>query len=115
MKRSSSLWIGLGVLVLLSPLGIILPARYNSGSAWGEWSTKQMKNMIGYVPAGMTQSSDKWKAPLPDYARKNTEGASLRKQGLEYIMSGILGVIVIVGLTAIVGTVVARRDKTDTS
>lgn len=115
MTTSTKLWVGLGVLVLLSPLGIILPAKFSSGSAWGEWSTQEMKKLVGYVPAGMSKLSDQWKAPLPDYATKGQQNAPLRKQSSDYMLSGILGVAVIVGVTVVVGKVIARRENPNSS
>ena len=37
------LWVRIGILILLSPLGIILPDIFKSGGAWGEWGQKGLK------------------------------------------------------------------------
>jgi hypothetical protein len=39
MKGMKRLWCGLLVLILISPLGLILPGVFKSGAAWGEWGT----------------------------------------------------------------------------
>jgi len=85
------IWIGLGALALLSPLGLILPEKFKAGDAWGEWGTDTMKEMLGYVPAGLARLSELWKAPLPDYG-PGTEGASMAAQSGWYIFSGFIGI-----------------------
>ena len=52
----------LGVLVVLAPLGLLA-----QGTAYGEWSTDDIQQMLGYIPAGLNQLSSLWNAPLPDY------------------------------------------------
>lgn len=111
MKKHKKLWIGLVILILLSPLGIILPAYFNAGSAWGEWSPSELGRRIGYVPDGMHKQSEQWKAPLPDYAFKDQEAAPVRSLSLSYILSAALGVGVILVITILLGKVIAKREK----
>ena len=85
------LWIGIGALALLSPLGLILPEKFKAGDAWGEWGTDSIKVMLGYVPSGLERLSELWKAPLPDYG-PGAEGASMVAQSGWYILSGFLGI-----------------------
>lgn len=115
MKTSTKLWIGIVAMIFLSPLGLILPAKFNAGSAWGEWSAEEIRKLVGYVPAGMSRLGERWKAPLPDYAFKGQESASLHSLSLSYIASAILGVAIVVGVTILVGKVVARREKSNAS
>jgi len=115
VKNHKKLWIGLGVLILLSPLGIILPAHYNAGSSWGEWSPSELGRRVGYIPAGMQKQSNLWKAPLPDYALKGHEAAPVHSLSLSYLFSGVMGVGVIIFITILLGKVVAQRDKPDAS
>ncbi len=84
------LWIGIGIMALLSPIGIILPEKFKAGDAWGEWGTDTMKQMLGYVPAGLGKLSGLWNAPLPDYGFG--EGSAPAVQYIGYIVSGLLGV-----------------------
>ena len=115
MKTSRKLWIGIAVLIVLSPLGLILPAIFNSGSAWGEWSKEEVREQVGYVPSGMEKSADKWKAPLPDYALKGQDEAPMRSLGLSYILSALVGVAAVAGIAIVIGKVLARREKSDSA
>ncbi|MBI5696880.1 MAG: cobalamin biosynthesis protein [Nitrospirae bacterium] len=94
------LWIGLGIMALLTPLGIYLPEKFGAGDAWGEWGTDTLKEMLGYVPAGLEKLSRLWSAPLPDYTT-GAEGASTAVQYVTYIASGLIG-IAIAGLVFLV-------------
>ncbi len=85
------LWIGIVILALLSHLGLILPRIFKAGGAWGEWGTDSIKQMLGFVPAGLARLAGIWKAPLPDYGA-GAGGASMTSQAVWYIASGLLGV-----------------------
>jgi hypothetical protein len=115
MKTSKKLWIGLIALVLLSPVGILLPARLGAGSAWGEWSTGEVQKIAGYVPAGMGRLDGVWKAPMPDYAAPGREDARLPMLSLWYIASGVLGGGAVAGATMLLGRMIAKREGTDAS
>ncbi len=115
MKATTKLWIGLAALVVLSPLGLILPAKLGAGSAWGEWSGEEIQKMVGYLPSGMARLADLWKAPMPDYAFKGQEGAPVRALSFSYIVSGLLGGIVVGGLAILLGKALARRERSDAS
>ena len=54
--------LGLVVLALLSPVGVILPDMFKAGSAWGEWGPDEIQKMVGFVPQGMQKVADMWKA-----------------------------------------------------
>jgi len=114
MKPVTKLWIGIGILILLSPLGLILPARFGAGSAWGEWSSKELHKLVGYAPPGMSKLEGFWKAPMPDYAFKGQANAPLHTQSISYILSAALGVIVVAALAILIGKVLARREDSDT-
>ena len=104
MKLTTKLWIALGVLILLSPLGLMLPDHFKAGSAWGEWGSDQIQGMVGYVPRGLARLGELWKAPMPDYAFKGWEQKGLRHLSFAYIVSAILGV----ALVALAAWVIAR-------
>lgn len=53
MKTVTKLWIGLGILAVVSPLGLILPEYFKAGDAWGEWGTDTIKDLVGYTPVGL--------------------------------------------------------------
>jgi len=79
MKIISKLWIFIGVLIALSPLGLLLPEHFKAGSAWGEWGTDEMQELVGYIPKGLERLSSIWSAPIPDYAFKGWEEKSYVK------------------------------------
>lgn len=107
------LWIGLAALIVLSPLGLIIPARFGAGSAWGEWSADELDKMVGYAPDGMSGIADLWHAPMPDYALKGQESAPLQTLSLSYVLSAAVGVAVVVTLTLLLGRMLARREDKD--
>lgn len=109
MKLSTKLWIGLAILILLSPLGIIIPALFGAGGAWGEWSVTEIKELIGYAPQGMAQLSNLWNPPMPDYAPLGAEGKGLGHLSLAYLVSAIVGVLVIVLLALLIGKLLSRK------
>lgn len=90
-KFQKRLWIGLLMMALLTPLGILLPEKFKAEGAWGEWGTDQLEKLIGYVPEGLKKLADLWRAPLPDYQVGNN-GSSITIQVLSYIVSGLIGV-----------------------
>ena len=111
MKITTKLWIGLGVLILLSPLGLLLPEHFKTGAAWGEWSIDEIKKLVGYVPKGLEKLAPLWDAPLSDYAFKGWEGKGLSHLSLAYIISAGVGIAVTVGASLLVGKLLAKRGK----
>ena len=107
--------LGLLVLAVLSPLGLILPAKLGAGTAWGEWSAAELKGLVGYVPEGVERLGGLWQAPLPDYAMRGQEKAPLRVLSLSYILSALLGGAAVVGLALLIVRSLARREPPDAS
>jgi cobalt/nickel transport system permease protein len=101
------LWSGLGVLTCLTPLGVILPAAFNSESAWGEWSPGKISQMVGYLPVEMGKLAGIWKAPLLDYTLPGIESAGLLLQGTAYVLSAVMGI----GITVLCLKLWARQVK----
>jgi cobalt/nickel transport protein len=93
-KLQWKLWIGLVILALLTPLGVLLPMQFQAGEAWGEWSTDGLAKLIGYVPEQLKRLSSLWTAPLPDYGF-GSEPASLTVQIISYLISGLLGMLAV--------------------
>jgi cobalt/nickel transport protein len=89
-KLQKKILIILLLLCLLTPVGILLPLFFNAGDAWGEWSARTVKDLIGYIPQGLAKYSDVWKGPLTDYS-VNSHDTSVVHQSGYYIVSGILG------------------------
>lgn len=90
-------WIALGLLLLLSPLGLLAP-----GVAWGEWGASDLKEMLGFVPRGLAGLGEVWRAPAADYA------VSGLPAGAGYVLSGLLGVAAVVGATWLLGRWLGR-------
>lgn len=112
MKITTKLWIGMAVLAVLSPLGLILPEYFKAGSAWGEWGADEIQALVGYIPNGLAKLSTLWKAPIPDYAFKGWEEKSLPHLSFAYIISAIAGIAVCAVLVWFVGkTLVKNGDQ----
>jgi len=80
------LWIGLALLVIATPLGLLAP-----GTAWGEWGAEELTRLgLGAVPAGLEKLSNLWGAPMAGY-----DVPTLGNANLGYVLSALLGVVVI--------------------
>lgn len=90
-RFQKKIWLGLLGMALLSPLGLLLPARFGAGDAWGEWGPDALEEFLGYVPAGLRKYADLWPAPIPDY-HLGGEQTSLSLQLASYIASGLVGI-----------------------
>jgi cobalt/nickel transport system permease protein len=81
----------LAAMLILVPLGVLLPSWAGSGTAWGEWSageTARRANLT-QVPPGMSRNADSWNAPVSDYAfRKPVEPLD---QSTQYMGAALLG------------------------
>lgn len=111
-----ALWGVLGVLLVLTPLGL-----FAAGTAWGEWapsdfSTPSARRDIAAAslqqapperaPAGLERLARVWTAPLPDYAPP-----FLRSPAVGYVLSAMLGTgLVILAMTGI-ATLVRLRQR----
>jgi len=109
-KARKKLWVGLIVLAFLSPLGIILPEKFQCGDAWGEWSVDTLQQILGYVPAGLKKYAEIWHAPIPDYNFWG-DGAAMGQQIIAYIISGILGILMTGSIVYILAKVISLREK----
>ncbi len=104
------LWIGLLLMALLTPLGILLPERFNAEGAWGEWGIDKLEKLLGFVPEGLKKLADIWKAPILDY-NFGGEGASNTVQVISYIASGFLGIGVCILIMLIISRFIAKHGK----
>ena len=101
-KLVRNLAIGLGLLIILAPLGPLAV-----GETFGEWSVEEVQEKLGFVPPGLEQLSSLWSAPLPDYAFPGG-GQSMTVSAAAYIISAVLGVLICGGLLYFVGKRVAQ-------
>jgi hypothetical protein len=111
MKLITKLWIGIGVLIILCPLGLIIPGYFKASGAWGEWEADELEKLVGYVPKGFKKLSSLWKAPMPNYAFKGWQEKGLRHLSFAYVLSALLGIIVVVAAVLIIGKMLTRKDK----
>jgi cobalt/nickel transport protein len=109
-KFEKKLWLGLFVMALLSPLGIILPERFGAEDAWGEWGLVALEKLLGYVPEGLKKTADIWAAPVPDY-NFGGETALLSTKMLSYIVSGIIGIILASLVIIIISKLLFKNEK----
>lgn len=110
MRIISRLWIFIGVLIVLSPLGLLLPDHFKAGSAWGEWGADEMRELVGYIPKGLEKLSSLWSAPIPDYSFKGWEEKPLLNLSLAYIFSAVAGILICVGVVFILGKFLSRKE-----
>ena len=90
------LWIGLALLLVLTPLGILA-----TGTAWGEWSARDFSNPQARAkiaaasqntappiqpPRGLERLASLWTAPFPQYAP-----AFVRRPAVGYALSAMFG------------------------
>jgi len=111
MSQYRYTWIALGLLALLSPLGLIVPDHFKAGSAWGEWGAEEMTSLVGYVPNGLSRLSAFWNAPMPDYAFHGWESKDLAHLSVAYIVSALLGIVVIALVFALLGRFITKGDS----
>jgi cobalt/nickel transport protein len=109
MKITTKLWIGLAVLVVLSPLGLIIPDHFKAGSAWGEWGAEEMQKLVGYVPRGLEKLASLWNAPMPDYAFKGWEEKGLSQLSLAYVISAIVGILFVVLAVLLISKLLVKK------
>jgi len=95
------LWAGIGVLILLTPLGALAP-----GTAWGEWGSGQLRAAIGYAPANLERLGGLWKSAMPGYATPGISNALLG-----YLIAAVVGTALTVGAALAVGVLLARRGE----
>jgi hypothetical protein len=109
-KFQKKLWIGLLIMALLTPLGILLPQRFNAEGAWGEWGTDKLEKLLGFLPEGLKKLTHIWKAPVLGY-NFGGEGASKTLQVISYIASGFLGIGVCVLIVFIISRFISKHGK----
>jgi hypothetical protein len=103
-KLVRNLVIGLALLIILAPLGLLAV-----GETFGEWGSEELEEKLGFVPPGLEERSALWSAPLPDYAFPGGENSeSMSVSVIAYILSAVVGVVVCGGLLYFVGKRVAK-------
>lgn len=110
MKEYRPLWVALGAMALLSPVGLYLPRLFRAGAAWGEWSLAELAATLGYLPAGMRTIGRFWRAPLSGYALPRQADAPLAGLSLSYVLSALLGIGLCAGGAYLLARRLTKRD-----
>ncbi|NEG97011.1 cobalt transporter CbiM [Bifidobacterium sp. SMB2] len=98
-------WIGLGALTVISPIGLLA-----TGTAYGEWGAEEFKAATGlaYVPDRIANGFS-WNALLPDYSM----------QGLPdwagYILCAVIGIAVMTIVFRLLGAAVGGANGKKTA
>jgi uncharacterized membrane protein YeaQ/YmgE (transglycosylase-associated protein family) len=108
-SRYGKLWIGIGILILLAPIGLILPELFKASGAWGEWGADEIKDIAGYLPEGLKRISGLWSAPIPDYAFTGWDKGV--KSYIAYIVSGVIGAVIAVAVSYLLGKFLKRGNN----
>lgn len=109
------LWIGLAVLMIGTPLGLLA-----AGTAWGEWGAEHFATDAGRAeiaaasggvapaaaPVGLQRLSSLWTAPLSGYAP-----SFMQSESFGYIMSALLGVGLIILVVLVVSWFLSGRKQ----
>jgi cobalt/nickel transport protein len=102
------LMIGLVILVILVPLGFIVPRFFNAGEAWGEWGTETLEKLVGYLPAGLKWTAHLWRAPVPGYGL-GPETASTAAKSAHYVLSSLIGAALVVCIMYVLSKILVRK------
>lgn len=95
----------LGVLILLTPLGLL-----SEGTAWGEWSIEEISNIsesgtaLGFVPSGM-ENGFNFNTLMPDYEVGEISPA------IGYILAAIVGTAILIIAFKIISSL--KRDTSN--
>jgi cobalt/nickel transport protein len=94
------LFIMLGVLIALVPLGLLTDAP-----AWGEWDSSYFEKALGFMPQGIEkiENTIQMKHLLPDYS---LPGAS---DVVGYYVSAIVGAILVFAIYYFIYLAVRRK------
>lgn len=110
MKTITKLWLLIIILIILAPIGLMLPEYFKAGAAWGEWGIDEIRQLAGYIPRGLERIASLWNAPMPDYAFKNWDKKPLPAMSLAYIISAVAGILVIVIVMLAIGKFLAKKE-----
>jgi cobalt/nickel transport system permease protein len=117
-RTTKKLWVGLAILMILSPLGLMA-----AGTAWGEWAPEDFNDPAArqdiqagsidqappdQAPPGLERLSSVWTAPIPDYAPP-----FMHSEAFGYVLSAVFGTGSIILAFFAIGWIarVMRRDR----
>ena len=109
MKITIKLWVGIAILIVISPLGLILTERFKAESAWGEWGVAEVQKLVGYVPNGLAKLSTIWNAPISGYAFKGWVEKGLPHLSFAYQISAVVGIALVSAAAWLIGKMLAKK------
>ncbi len=109
MTTTKKLWIGIVILAILSPLGVIIPKWFGAEGAWGEWGLDEIEKAAGFVPEGMKRLAELWKAPLTDYAVPG-RSKGLAGESVGYLAAGVIGIIITAIVMYLISKILVRKN-----
>lgn len=109
-KLQKKILIILLTLCLLTPLGILLPAFFNAGDAWGEWSAQTLKDLVGYVPKGLAKYSETLNSPLTDYTLNVADKSVVHQSGY-YLVCAVIGATLTYIVMLLISKLIIRNEK----
>lgn len=104
-NAQKKLWIGLAILIVLTPLGLLA-----EGTAFGEWGSDELQQMLGYVPSGVGHGENLGYALFPGYTIAGFEGSFLHSS-IGYMLSAVIGIALIYIVTLALGKFMARKEE----
>ena len=114
-RSTRALWMGLAVLMIATPLGLLA-----AGTAWGEWAPEDFADAAArtamqtgsvnapppaQIPQGLEKLASFWTAPMPGYAPPFMQSAEFG-----YIMSAIVGAGLIIAVFLLISWI-ARMTR----
>ena len=104
-KITKKFWIGLLVLAVLTPLGLLA-----TGTAFGEWGSQELQQTLGYVPDGIKSGETLWQAIFSGYSMPGF-GNDFLHSSIGYILSAVIGIALIYTATLVLGKIIAKREE----
>ncbi|MDF2882976.1 MAG: nikMN [Clostridiaceae bacterium] len=98
VRKIKFLYIIIGILILAAPLGLLA-----NGTAWGEWGSEKIKNLIGFVPKGMKEGFQ-FNSPISNYS------FGFLNKYFGYILSALVGVMIILITFKVLGKINLKRN-----
>jgi hypothetical protein len=96
-------------VAVITPIGLIAP-----GFAFGEGSTGDVQNELGYVPQGLKDFSGFFSAPFKDYNIPlpffSADNVPLWHTAIGYELAGLIGMLILGVILWGIGTLITRRD-----
>lgn len=106
MNTTNKLFIGLVLLAVLTPIGLLA-----QGTAYGEWGSLELKESLGYVPQGIEQAETMWSAPFPDYTFPG-RGDDFMNSSAGYVFSAAAGsALIYVSVVALTKFLAVKESK----